>query len=263
MPVFEDDFAFLSDKWVKIGDRPNFTVKAEDGWLKIKFDWIIPPETPHYLGRRYIPYNAGGVCYKEPIDLTNRRVVAKFDMNPKTVTPCYAGLFFYCGGLMIGNKVLPEGASLISDPDFKGVLVLYGYLSCIPFESVYYKITGYSYSPWAGRFNAKVPPTELSMEVTPSLIRLYETDFPVGEFEPPFDISKSYIYLLSPQTAEASTQSGRVLGPEELSFDYVKVENLPPPPITPVINTMLYTAIAMSVLISNTTLLIRAVRLVR
>jgi hypothetical protein len=185
-------------------------------------------------------------------------------MERKDVLPYYPGIQWWNMGLMIANKRLPRGADLLSDSEFKAALVLMEYLSGYPAEAIYYRIIGYSCSQVAGKVLSKYPPTELSMEVTPSTITFLESDLPLGYFVPPFDISKSYIYLLAPKTAEVSRAGGsQLLCPSSFSFDYVKVEKLPPPPITAAINTALYTTLAMCVLISNTTLLMRGAKLLR
>jgi len=261
--VFEDNFAFLSGKWKIIGTHPNFTVDAVDGWLKFTMGWAIPPETPHESPTTKYPYNTAGVCYDEPIDLTNTKITVKVDMERKDVLPYYPGLQWWNMGLMIANKRLPRGADLLSDPEFKAALVLMEYISGYPAEAIYYRITGYTYSEAAGKTLSRFPPTELSMEVTPSSITFLESDLPLGYFVPPFDISKSYIYLLAPKTAEVSKYGVQLLCPTGFSFDYVKVEKLPPPPMTAAINTTLYTTLAMCVLISNTTLLMRGAKLLR
>jgi len=261
--VFEDNFATLSDKWKVVGDHPNFTVTVENGWLRLNMDWVIPPDIPHESPITKLPYNSAGVCYDEPMDLTNKKVTVRIDMERKDIIPYYPGLQWWNAGLMIANKKLPKGASLLSDPEFKAVLTLIEYISGYPAEAIYYKILGFSPSDISGKVLTKIPPTELSMEVTTSAIRFLEADIPVGEFVPPFDISKSYIYLIAPKTAEVAKAGVSFLCPSQVSFDYVKVETLPPQPMTAAINTALYTTLSMCVLISNASLLIRGIRLLR
>jgi len=263
--VFEDDFVSLSSKWKIMGTHPNFTVDAVDGWLKFTMGWVIPPETPHEIPEilSHAPYNTAGVCYDEPIDLTNTKITVKIDMVEKDYVPYYPGLQYWNAGLMIANKRLPRGVDLLGDSEFKAALVLLNYIGGYPADAIYYKIIGYTGSDFAGKTLTKFPPTELSMEVTPSTITFLESDLPLGKFVPPFDISKSYIYLLAPRTAEVSENGVQLLCPSSFSFDYVKVEKLPPPPMTAAINTALYTTLAMCVLISNATLLIRGAKLLR
>jgi hypothetical protein len=263
LAVFEDNFDVLSDKWVIIGDHPNFTVNVRDGWLNLISDWKIPPEIPHEDPfARYRPYATMGVCYSEPFNLLNRRVTVKVDMLPKSYVAYYPGLEWWSAGLMIANKVLPKGVGLLGDPELVAILAFVGYISGVPLEAIFTRITGYSLTELAGRLLTRMPPTEISMEVTRETITMYEGGTYLGEFVPPFDVSKTYVYLLAPRTIEYANED-KLLCPERVLFDYVKIEDLPPAPLTPVINTVLYTTLATSVLLFNSSLLIRSLRLIK
>lgn len=252
LAVFEDNFDTLNPNWIVTGTHPNFTVKVENSLLKLKFGLQQPPD--HHVG----PPQWAGVYYAEPFDLNNKRIAVKVDMYPKT-TQLTLPLRAYEGGFMLANKKLPIGVRIGEDPDLMAVYVAFRYVGFYPWGIVGYLIKGYSIYGPISRYPVSYPPTELSAEVSGNTVNFLEANVPVGQFQLPFDPSKTYVYLLSP----LATEFDSTLIPEQVDFDYVKIENLPPPPLTAYIGQTTAVMLAATLMLMDATLIIRGLRLIK
>jgi len=260
--LFEDNFDSLSPKWVKTGSHPNFDIGIADGNLNLKLDWIIPPETEHESPWGF-PQNSAGVYYKEPFNLLRKQLSVKVDMIPRSDIPFYPGLQYWSTGVMVANKTMPLGVDIGEDPELRAIMVIIRYISGTPADVLTTSVFGYTVNPLRGRVLTGYPPATLRMDFHPTTVKMYESDVLVGETTPNIDLSKSYVYLITPATAEVSKEGQQYLCPSDVFYDYVKIEDLPPEPIMPVAKTALYSAAAVAVLMLNATLLYRGIRMVR
>lgn len=249
MAVFEDNFDALNPNWIATGTHPNFTVKAENGQLKLLFG-LMPPEYARFA-------QWAGVYYAEPFDVRNTKITVKVDGYPKAPRVDYP-LIQYRAGFMLANKKLPVGVGLLEDPDLAAVYFVIQNIGSYPICSIALLIKGLSsYGAWS--FLNSFPPLELSSEITGNTIKLFESDVKVTEFILPFDPSKAYVYLLAPMAQQSDTQ----LFPSQVDFDYIRIEKLPPPPITVSLGQTTAIMFATMLMMMNASLILRGLRLIK
>ncbi|MEM2385476.1 MAG: hypothetical protein QXO67_00695, partial [Candidatus Bathyarchaeia archaeon] len=113
-----------------------------------------------------------------------------------------------------------------------------------------------------GRVMAGYPPLEMMGEYAPNKVNLIETGAPVAEYVPHFDLSKAYLYLVFFTTEVAKTTSARLL-PDFGYVDYVRIDVLPPEPLTAFFGQTMAVTLTTTLMMMNAMLIIRGLRLIR
>jgi len=213
--IFEDNFdTFDTSKWKIVGSHPKFNVTASNGWLHILFDKIASD------GGYY--ENWASVCTRAPLDLSNKTVKVRFDLEPKKISPEHP-VDDYCVGVMLANKETITGNPIFKpDADLNALIYLFHMVFQTPVGKLAFVVNKGVPTHYLGVAPVLFPPTEFELLV--GLTKVTTMEEGVEDLTLPLTADPTNLYL---HLFVFQVEDGVYILPSRASFDYVKVEKGP------------------------------------